>query len=612
LNYLNIHFINHNGSLWPNYNSSMGSKIAPERNDHDSSCSILDPAFGPAILNYDPEAQAKSVRVGYPSLNVFEYDTQDTLAKHLFGQRTSNLIFNIFKRFNIFLGLISSCSALIGGLHVSGQITVELSVAIVVAVIFVSFSALKMLLYSKKLYYSLLGRFEIQLVWINIFGYVYFYSQVQTDKSKMLLQVASCVPFIWVAMIDASPGRQSVRYALGLYMFFLVSALIGSFPAYTKTHVQVVNSEINLFGKHKMISINGRLNTCIFNLIFLGFKQFLCAARNPNQFVSLGSAVNSTKTSMAAYAYISAYSPHQLKTLQKQLDIGDTSMIDPKLMVTYQASLKLSPDVTEKRRFVLHVKEPFISISGYTLGRMAFGDTVGNFFLGTGGKILSVYYFSVGIPCALYTWYEMGLEREMQTVTWFASLSVLSFAMFSIININPRMVKRIATNFEALFVMLNLAGVLTCASFLFRNSSKVIIPIAFFPAVIIGTFADAQPSRKLYLRVYNLLVISGLSYFLLGLFLEFFDVEDVVIDMKLFQVSLLNRCYSFLVNLILIFTRLFYQQVRYPSQFLFIRAPMESVKLSTPVLRIAKQFTPASIISSDHVHSNHKTNKSLK
>jgi len=221
-----------------------------------------------------------------------------------------------------------------------------------------------------------------------------------------------------------------------------------------------------------------------------------------------------------------------------------------------------------------------------------FGDTIANISL---SKKATLFHILGSVPCWLYS---LMLLRSKQSLDWTAVGSCVVISIGSgnvLLNLTYALVLRVFTNFDALFVFVNLLGLFVCGTLMFEGNQALVL-LSWIPFIFTGTFCDAHPSRNVFRKIYIIIVLVSLLYILVGLFLGEFAVEEVEVHVGKFGISILDRSFGLLFNLVLMFSRQLYSLVKNPDHFLFIRTSLETQELSKTSINMMTVVDPSFIV----------------
>jgi len=125
---------------------------------------------------------------------------------------------------------------------------------------------------------------------------------------------------------------------------------------------------------------------------------------------------------------------------------------------------------------------------------------------------------------------------------------------------------------------------LSCG-FMLRGYSSFVLPFSWIPLFHFGGIEDAYFTRNRRLRIlYSCYTLIVLLVLFSGFFFGWIDFEDYIIGKGKYGISLKNRSFGFLVNVIFVNIRVSYRTWRHPDQFIMIKSTFISVRMEESAL----------------------------
>ena len=538
--------------------------------------------------------EAGVIRLVYPGTKGFQYNSRDTVALRLGGKGFADFVFVGMKRYKIVIHatwMICSILAILYLLHLgempSGVNALSMVFWHTIPITFIflfNWSILKMVLV----------RFEIQFALFNIVFILFYMSLIHEEH----LHWAGLPALIWFVTTDASRRRNDYFRVFGFFtgLGILAVMCLANTPEYSGNDEVLV--DIRILGRIRKTSINQRALSSVLNLALIGMKTIYTTIRYPNRFVTLKSQMVSSKVEKKVAALAIACSGSNLTKLENRFN-KENLTLDPDLGTRlYRKAASGGPSVAgvlsgeKKYRVAVFSQPPFTFNTGDTIGRVFFGDTIANISL---SKKATLFHILGSVPCWLYS---LMLLRSKQSLDWTAVGSCVVISIGSgnvLLNLTYALVLRVFTNFDALFVFVNLLGLFVCGTLMFEGNQALVL-LSWIPFIFTGTFCDAHPSRNVFRKIYIIIVLVSLIYILVGLFLGEFAVEEIEVHVGKFRISILDRSFGLLFNLVLMFSRQLYSLVKNPDHFLFIRTSLETQELSKTSINMMTVVDPSFIV----------------
>jgi len=562
------------------------SKVTDERSEGTLRISRI---YNDIKAKYGAEELDPSVKLAYPTYLPFIYVSKSTIGKFLFGERLSDILYFYEKKYirslNVtYLVLLAVwCLVVFEFVPSNWPLLVFLIGTLNGSAFFFYLKA------SSRVCYVLLERFEIQFAILNVVGVYLLYYSIEPDvKKSFLILGESIVPIFSCLFIDAYPGvgihrRLIETTSVSLFLLFLALVLKNVYSP----GVSEVSTSIQIGGIEKTISWNNLLFSCILNLTIVSFKTIYIQYQN---FLGQENGIS--------YKFSSLKSPVEIIVVRRSIAETLVTYSSAALLERggYFGDVNISSD--DKVRSPVHLQKPFIFSYKESLALMLFGEKFRNFIFGIGNKGILPLCYGVSIPVQIisvlrYLEYEADSNMDYWLVVlgWISSVPPMLF-------FNTTLMKHVLAQFEARFLILNVIGYNAFAYYLLSPHTSSVLSFTFIPIMIIGIFGDSHPAKRWYDRLtFVFISLFGLSFVAVLLFFsllgspskEFFYIAGV-------KLSVADRCFGFLVNLVILFLRMLYLIFRRPSGFVFIRFRMGSTKMHRKEIDMMRLIKPQLIV----------------
>ena len=526
-------------------------------------------------LVYDDEVDGSSenIFVAYPETLPFQLNVRDNIAKYIFGDRTANRLFALLKSVSALLSFVFVCSGVVMVYYF--LMPKRSSLLLLISVVLFNFSCYtNCLFYTMQLLSFIKDRFEFQFSVVNLVLSMGIFTIIDSSVNRAIVMWGFFPPILL-----GLGGDSYVNHRITM-IGAIVCVIFASIVLLVMNHnTEAETTTFTIDGKVREFSLIGVFNSCWINLFLVGIRTAILKGRYSGTMVSAKSSITSIEWNKSSALAMCRYSKMlleaainggqfdgKLKGVVKDDDPLITAVVVMKSSFTYSPNQALGWNLS--RRIMNRV-------SSSTYSRL---------------------YVLHSTSSCIYMCYRLSLNTQQQSSLETINVSlvwVLSGIM--LLNANPKLVHSIRRSFEALFVLFNFFALMVGLCILFNDSSKIGFISILIPMVAVGIMSDAFEERKIVSVGFLATGACAAGFIFQALLRNIIEVEDVEREIGFLKISVLNRCFNCLFNLIFWFSKQLTFMVFHSERFMFVKASFKIVKMRTSTLQMLYFSNPIAL-----------------
>jgi len=511
----------------------------------------------------------RGVRLSYPYYDMFVYSvgsSNETLCGLLFGKiLAEKLYYWVRYRHGNRIILYAMMTQYL--YVVSVQLNILPFIRWLYITLLVSSSLLlliTMLLFNTEVMKRLSWRFEVQFSTVNtlfvIVGMVLSFDDTLIAFSHALIAL---VGGITVTFLDASVERKKLilfnSMAAVMFLSFLI-LINGSGNTHIKLSASYYTAEYNLGNiAGKKIAMRSMAN-----VMWLCVARIVILLRYPSSYVSLKGPMVAIKPTKAVY---------------------DMLMVLP-VYEDLVAKFKLSEHVSNRERnrmVVMNIKKPFSHQVRDVIGLRILGQRLADrYFYVTIHRL----YFAAFIILVAPIFVHMQLivtqdNRDLGTLDYIILCIICTFTAFTFLFTNWKLLKSCWQSLELVVFAVSVLAMSIILIFISWGTHKVSFGIYYLLTSVLVTAIDAHSHRFIFSLLFSVTAISITVMLYVWVTLDFLDFKNRTLDLPGFEpIDLKGYFLGFTENILILLLRNIILLAKYPSCYLFLKSPMQSLKVT--------------------------------